>query len=98
MQAQQALQKAVQPGSDTDLAQQSSVVDQMAAALQAKQAPYADSDLQAAVAAVAQAEAQVALAQANLDQTTVVAPFDGVISQRLLSPVRSPRRRRRSWS
>ena len=28
----------------------------------------------------------MALAQANLDQTTVAAPFDGVISQRLLSP------------
>ena len=41
--------------------------------------------MQSAVAGVAQAEAQVALAQANLDQTTVVAPFDGVIASRSLS-------------
>src|SRR5205823_8712520 len=46
---------------------------------------YTDADLQAAVAGVAQAEASVALAQANLDQTTVVAPFDGVIATRSLT-------------
>ena len=85
MQAQQALVKAQRPGADTDLGQQQAVVDGLLAQLQAKQAPYTDVDLQAAVAAVAQAEAQVALAQANLDQTTVVAPFDGVVSQRLLT-------------
>jgi membrane fusion protein (multidrug efflux system) len=37
------------------------------------------------VAGVAQSEAAVALAQANLDQTTVVAPFDGVIATRTLT-------------
>jgi membrane fusion protein (multidrug efflux system) len=41
--------------------------------------------MQAAVAGVAQAEAAVSLAQANLDQTTVVAPFDGVIGSRTLT-------------
>ena len=75
----------MRPGADTDLAQQSSVVDQMMAQLQSKQDAYTDADLQAAVATVAQAEAAVALAQANLDQTTVVAPFDGVIATRLLT-------------
>ena len=50
--------------------------------MQSKQDAYTDADLQAAVAGVAQAEAAVALAQANLDQTTVVAPFDGVIGSR----------------
>ncbi len=86
MQAQQNLVKAQRPGGETDLAQQQAVVDQMQAQFQAKQTPYTDADLQAAVAAVAQAESAVALAQANLDQMTVVAPFDGVVSQRLLGP------------
>jgi membrane fusion protein, multidrug efflux system len=84
-QAQQALVKAQHPGGDTDLAQQQSVVDQMMAQLQSKQDAYTDADMQAAVAGVAQAEAAVALAQANLDQTTVVAPFDGVIGSRQLT-------------
>ncbi|HET6315126.1 MAG TPA: efflux RND transporter periplasmic adaptor subunit, partial [Chloroflexota bacterium] len=86
LQAQQALVKAQRPGAETDLAQQQAVVDQMSAQLQAKQTPYTDADLQAAVATVAQAEAAVAVAQASLDQMTVVAPFDGIVSQRLLGP------------
>ena len=57
----------------------------MMAQLQSKQDAFTDADLQAAVAGVAQSEAAVALAQANLDQTTVVAPFDGVIGTRLLT-------------
>jgi membrane fusion protein (multidrug efflux system) len=85
-QAQQALIKAQRPGGDADLAGQQSVVDQMVAQLQSKQAAYTDADLQAAVAGVAQAEAAVSLAQANLDQTTVVAPFDGVVASRALTP------------
>src|SRR5260370_3429223 len=55
------------------------------AQLQSRQDTYTGSDLQAAVATVAQSEAAVALAQANLDQTTVVAPFDGVIATRTLT-------------
>jgi membrane fusion protein (multidrug efflux system) len=50
-----------------------------------KQDAYTDADMQTAVAGVAQAEAGVSLAQANLDQTTVVAPFDGVIGSRALT-------------
>ena len=57
----------------------------MMAQLQSKQDAYTDADLQAAVATVAQSEAAVALAQANLDQTTVVAPFDGIVATRLLT-------------
>src|SRR5262249_36007171 len=83
--AQQALSKAQAPGADTDLALQQSVVDQMYQALVGRQDAYTDADMQAAVAAVAQAEAGVSLAQANLDQTTVVAPFDGVIGSRALT-------------
>jgi RND family efflux transporter MFP subunit len=85
LQAQQSLAKALRPGADADLAQQSAVVDQMTAQLQSKQTPYTDADMQAALAAVAQAEAAVAVAQANLDQTTVVAPFDGMVATRLLT-------------
>ena len=44
--------------------------------LQSKQDAYTDADLQAAVAGVA---------QANLDQTTVVAPFDGVVASKALT-------------
>src|SRR5204863_6869473 len=84
-QAQQALVKAQQPGAAADLAGQQSVVEQMAANVQSKQDAYTDADLQAAVAGVAQAEAAVSLAQANLDQTTVVAPFDGVVGSRGLT-------------
>jgi membrane fusion protein (multidrug efflux system) len=50
-----------------------------------KQDAYTDADMQTAVAGVAQAEAAVSLAQANLDQTTVVAPFDGVVGTRALT-------------
>jgi len=85
-QAQQTLSKALRPGSEMELAQQQAVIDQMLAQLEVRRTPFTDADVQAAVAAVAQAEAQVALAQANLDQTTIVAPFDGIISQRLLGP------------
>src|SRR5260370_20352962 len=53
--------------------------------LQSKQNAYTDADLQAAVAGVAQAEAAVAVAQANLDQTTVAAPFDGVVGTKSLT-------------
>jgi membrane fusion protein (multidrug efflux system) len=85
LQAQQALVKAQQPGGEADLASQQSVVEQMLANVQSKQDAYTDADLQAAVAGVAQAEAAVSLAQANLDQTTVVAPFDGIIGTKSLT-------------
>ncbi|HEX8968090.1 MAG TPA: efflux RND transporter periplasmic adaptor subunit, partial [Chloroflexota bacterium] len=84
-QARQNLVKAQQPGGATDLAQQQAVVDQMVANLQGKQDAYTDADLQAAVAGVAQAEAAVSLAQANLDQMTVLAPFDGVVGSKSLT-------------
>jgi membrane fusion protein (multidrug efflux system) len=83
--AQQALVKAQNPGADSDIAMQQSVVDQMYQNMLGKQDAYTDADMQTAVAGVAQAEAGVSLAQANLDQTTVVAPFDGVIGSRALT-------------
>src|SRR5262249_7289819 len=45
-----------------------------------------DADLEAAQAGVAVAQAAVAAAQSNLDQTVVTAPFDGVVGQKLLVP------------
>src|SRR5262249_39987581 len=54
-------------------------------ALVGKQDAYTDADMQTAVAGVAQAEAGGSLAQANLDQTTGVAPFDGGIGNRALT-------------
>jgi membrane fusion protein (multidrug efflux system) len=86
VQAQQGFVKAQAPGGATDLAQQQAVIDQMSAQLASRQDAYTDADLQAAVAGVAQSEAAVALAQANLDQTTVVAPFDGIVASKLLVP------------
>jgi membrane fusion protein (multidrug efflux system) len=84
-QAQQALTKAQIPGAPTDIAMQQAAVDQAYQTMVGKQDAYTDADMQAAVAGVAQAEAAVSLAQANLDQTTVVAPFDGVVGSRALT-------------
>ena len=54
--------------------------------LENKLNPYTDADLQAATAAVARAAAQVAITEASLARTAIVAPFDGVIGQRLVEP------------
>ena len=43
--------------------------------------PYRDIDLQMAQADVQQAEAAVKLSQLQLDKTTIVAPFDGVVAE-----------------
>ncbi|MGE3857808.1 MAG: efflux RND transporter periplasmic adaptor subunit, partial [Dehalococcoidia bacterium] len=48
--------------------------------------PYTSADLQAADAAIARAAAQVAITEANLARTAIVAPFDGVVAQRLVEP------------
>ena len=63
---------------------QRSVVEQARANLATKQNLYTDADIQSARAGVAQAQALLAIAQANLDQTVVLAPFEGVIGQKLL--------------
>ena len=48
--------------------------------------PYTDQDLSAAQAAVDQARAQLDLAQLGVKETTITAPVEGVISERLVSP------------
>lgn len=76
--------EALQRPSAADLAAQRAQVEVARSALDNKQHPYADADVQAAHAAVARAQAQVAIMEANLARTAIVAPFDGVIAQRLV--------------
>ena len=82
----QAKLAALRNPSAADLAAQRSQVETARNALDRRLNAYTDADLQAANAAVAQATAQVAVAQGNLDRMTVVAPFDGIVAQRLVDP------------
>ena len=59
--------------------------DQAASAYRLRANPYTEDDLKTARAGVAQAEAAVALARANLAETTIVAPFDGTVTARNVS-------------
>ena len=85
-QAQQQLQKAQQPYTDFDLQQQQHVVAQAEAQLRARQNPYTDQDVQAAKAGVDQAQAALELAQLGVKETQVVAPVDGIVFDRQVSP------------
>jgi HlyD family secretion protein len=78
--AEQTLALQRQPYSASDLDQQRQAVAAAQANLALKQAPYTQSDLDQAKAAVDQAKAQVDLAQSSVDQATLRAPFDGVVS------------------
>ncbi|MFA7297356.1 MAG: efflux RND transporter periplasmic adaptor subunit [Dehalococcoidia bacterium] len=66
-----------------DLAAARTAVDAARSTLDKAQVPFTDSDIRATRATVAQAQAALSTAQTLLDQTTVVAPFDGVIAQRM---------------
>ena len=70
--------------SPSDVAAQRSVVETARAALENRKLPYTDADIAGARAAVAAAQAGVASARTSLDQTSVTAPFEGVIAQKLL--------------
>lgn len=72
--------------SAADLASQRAQVELARDALENKLNPYTESDVQATNANVARAMAQVAIMEANLARTSVIAPFDGVIAQRLVDP------------
>ncbi len=85
-QAKLQLQKAQQPYTSYDLGQQSQAVAQAQAMLDKASNPYTDQDLAAAQAAVDQANAQVAQASLAVKETTVVAPVDGQVQDRLQSP------------
>jgi RND family efflux transporter MFP subunit len=84
-QARQQLEKAYAPNTAAEIEQQRQVVAQMEAQLQARSNPYTAVDLQAALASVEQARADLAVAETNLAQTIVVAPFSGVVGQRMLN-------------
>jgi len=84
-QARQNFQKAQTPASDYDLQQQQEVVAQMEAQYQAKAAPFTATDYQSALAGVEQAKAALQVAQTNLALTAILAPFDGIVGQRMLS-------------
>lgn len=55
-------------------------------ALEAKLTPANDADLQASNAAITRAQAQLAITEATLARLTIIAPFDGVVVQRLAEP------------
>ncbi len=85
LQAKLQLQKAQQPYTSYDLGQQAQAVAQAQAVLDKASRPYTDQDLAAAQATVDQANAQVAQASLAMKETTVVAPVDGRVQDRLQS-------------
>ena len=80
----QAKLDALRNPSVADLAAQRALVETARNTLDRRLNAFTDADLQAANASVAQATAQVAVAQANLDRMTVIAPFDAVVAQKLV--------------
>jgi RND family efflux transporter MFP subunit len=85
-QANQQLQKAQQPFTAFDIEQQQHMVGQAAAQLRARQNPYSDQDVQAAQAGVDQAQAALELAQMGVRETQILAPVDGIVFDRQVSP------------
>jgi membrane fusion protein, multidrug efflux system len=85
-QAQQQAQKAQQPYTDYDIEQQQHVVAQAEAQLRARTNPYTDLDIQAAQAGVDQAQAALQLAQLAVRETQIIAPVDGIVFDRQVSP------------
>ncbi|MBX6770209.1 MAG: efflux RND transporter periplasmic adaptor subunit [Chloroflexi bacterium] len=83
--AEQQYQLALKPYTDDDIAQAAAAA--QAATDQAKLAaqPYTSLDLKAAQAAVEQAKAALQIAQAQLAQADIVAPFDGIVTAKYLS-------------
>ena len=68
----------------SDIAAQQSLVATARANLDNKKLPYTDADIAGQRAAVAAAQASVAAAKTSVDQTSIAAPFDGLIAQKLL--------------
>jgi RND family efflux transporter MFP subunit len=85
-QARLQLRKAALPYTDYDIQQQQQAVAQAEANLRTHQNPYTDQDLASAQAVVDESKAQLDLADIGVKDTTIVAPADGAISERLVSP------------
>jgi len=82
---QAALAVAKTPNLPTDIAQQQALVNQAAQQAKIAASPNLPTDIQAAQANVDAAQSNVDAAQVNVDLTKVTAPFDGVVSARLLA-------------
>ncbi len=80
-QAQQNLAKVKTPYQAEDLKQAQADVDEAKQAYESKKHPYNPEDIAVFRAAVSQAKAQLAVAKANLSETVLAAPFDGVVQQ-----------------
>jgi RND family efflux transporter MFP subunit len=85
-QARLQLQKARAPYTSADLEQQRQAVAQSQAVLETRRNPYTQQDLDSAQALVDQAQAQVEIAELGLKETQIIAPVDGVVAERLVSP------------
>ncbi len=85
-QAQASLTKLRQGGTASDIAQSQAQVTQAQANLEKLTAPAAEPDIASAEASVLQAQVQVDAAQRSLDQATLKAPFDGVVSAVAATP------------
>ncbi|MCL4533897.1 MAG: efflux RND transporter periplasmic adaptor subunit [Bacteroidetes bacterium] len=83
--AAQAKLNQLQHPTDNDIQLAKDAVTQSQQALSLAQAPYTAQDVETARAAVQQAQAGVDTANVQLSQATIVAPFDGVITAKLLS-------------
>jgi HlyD family secretion protein len=86
VQARANLDKLRQGGTVADVAQAQAQMTQAQANLEALTAPAAAPDIAAAEAGQIQAQVQLAAAQRNLDQATLRAPFDGVVSAVAVQP------------
>ncbi|HLY67143.1 MAG TPA: efflux RND transporter periplasmic adaptor subunit [Chloroflexota bacterium] len=82
---QQALALTKTPNTQYDIGGQQAVVNQDTSAAQLAAVPNGPNDLQAGQANVDSAQANVDVAKVNQQITQVTAPFDGVVSARLLS-------------
>ena len=85
-QAQQALALKQQPYTEQDVQSAQAAVTQAQQALALKQQPYTLQDVQSAQAAVDVAQAALDSSKSALADATLVTPFDGVVTQKLLSP------------
>lgn len=83
--AQNTLSARVNPHTEADFMTQDQAIKTAAANLAAKREPYAPSDILTAQAAVVKAQADLATAQANLAGSTLIAPFNGVVSALTMS-------------
>lgn len=85
-QAKANLQKLHQGGTAADIAASQATVNQAKANLDRLTAPATKTDLEIQQASVTQAENALAQAKLRLDQATLKAPFNGVVSKIILVP------------